>query len=82
MGIVQADSPGLASLIDTRRGAVSLGSGYQFTEGPVWSAGRGCLYFSDIPGDTRWRWSEAPGMEVACARPSRRTAWRSTSRAT
>ena len=27
------------------------------------------LYFSDIPGDTRWRWSEGRGMEIA-ARPT------------
>jgi gluconolactonase len=65
MGIVQADTQRLGSLIDTGAELVTLGSGYQFTEGPVWSAAEGCLYFSDIPGDTRWRWSEAAGMEVA-----------------
>jgi gluconolactonase len=42
-----------------------LGEGYQFTEGPVWIAAQGCLEFVDIPSDTRWRWSEQRGMEVA-----------------
>jgi gluconolactonase len=41
-----------------------LGEGYLFTEGPVWSVQDQCLTFSDIPGDTRWRWTESAGMEV------------------
>jgi len=57
------DSP-LAGLIDPGARLRRLGSGYQFTEGPVWDAAGGCLYFSDIPGDTRWRWSEGGGMQV------------------
>src|SRR4051794_23357257 len=44
-----------------------LGDGYQFTEGPVWSTAEQCLYFSDIPGDVRWKWTQAGGMEVAQA---------------
>ncbi len=50
--------PGLGALIDPAAQLRCIGSGYQFTEGPVWSAAEDCLYFSDIPGDTRWRWSE------------------------
>jgi gluconolactonase len=65
MSIVQADSPRFASLIEGDAELVRLGSGYQFTEGPVWIAAEQSLYFSDIPGDTRWRWSEPAGMEVA-----------------
>jgi gluconolactonase len=42
-----------------------LGEGYEFTEGPVWSTADQALYFSDIPGDVRWKWTEAGGMEVA-----------------
>jgi gluconolactonase len=40
-----------------------LGTGYGYAEGPVWSAAEGALYFSDIPGDARWRWTEAGGVE-------------------
>jgi gluconolactonase len=42
-----------------------LGDGYEFTEGPVWDPRENCLYFSDIPGDTRWRWDAENGMQVS-----------------
>ena len=54
----------LESLIDPAAELRCIGSGYQFTEGPVWVPAENCLLFSDIPGDTRWRWSEAGGMQV------------------
>jgi len=54
----------LESLVDPAAELRCIGIGYQFTEGPVWSAAERCLYFSDIPGDTRWRWTEERGMEV------------------
>jgi gluconolactonase len=57
-------SSALAELIDLGAELECLGSGYEFTEGPVWSVAEQCLYFSDIPGDARWRWSEARGMEL------------------
>lgn len=55
----------LADLIEPGAELRRLGEGYQFTEGPVWMAAQGCLEFVDIPSDTRWRWTEARGMEVA-----------------
>jgi gluconolactonase len=55
----------LDSLIDPAAELRCLGTGYEFTEGPVWVPAEQCLYFSDIPGDTRWRWTEERGMEVA-----------------
>jgi gluconolactonase len=65
VSVVKADSAELAALIDPAAQLQCIGGGYQFTEGPVWSAAEGCLYFSDIPGDTRWRWSEHDGLAVA-----------------
>jgi gluconolactonase len=53
------------SLIEPSAELRLLGEGYEFTEGPVWVAAEQALYFSDIPGDTRWRWTEERGMEVA-----------------
>lgn len=64
---IRADA--LARLIDPSAELERIGQGYLFAEGPVWDARAGCLYFSDIPGDTRWRWSRSRGMEVA-ARPT------------
>ena len=55
----------LADLIEPGAELRRLGDGYQFTEGPVWVAAQGCLEFVDIPSDTRWRWSDERGMEVA-----------------
>ena len=53
----------LAELIDPEARPELLGSGFQVTEGPAWDPRTGHLYFSDIPADVRWRWSEADGME-------------------
>ncbi len=39
-----------------------LATGYQFLEGPVWLAAQRALIFSDIPGDTLYRWDEATGV--------------------
>lgn len=41
-----------------------LGTGFLFTEGPVWSAREGCLLFSDIPGNTITRWTPADGFSM------------------
>lgn len=58
-----------ASLVDPGAEVRCLGRDFQVTEGPVWVPGRQCLYFHDIPGDTRWRWTEADGLE-AVERPT------------
>ncbi len=39
-----------------------LGSGYGWSEGPTWDRARGCLYFTDVPGNTAYSWS--PGGAV------------------
>jgi gluconolactonase len=57
----------LATLIDPAATLTQIGSGYEFTEGPVWDRWRNCLLFSDIPGDARWRWSRAEGMQLDLA---------------
>jgi len=64
MSVVRPDSSTFTDLIDADAELVCIGSDYQFTEGPVWDAAQGCLLFHDIPGDTRWRWTEADGMAV------------------
>jgi gluconolactonase len=64
MGIVKPDGPELEALVDLDAELTLIGSGYVFSEGPVWSVAEQCLYFSDIPGDKRFRWTEAAGMEL------------------
>ena len=41
-----------------------LGTGFTFTEGPVWNSAGRFLLFSDMPGDTRRRWDEQDGVRV------------------
>jgi len=67
--MIEADNSSFASLVDPGVQLTRLGEGYQFTEGPVWSPRERCLYFSDIPSDARWRWSEEHGM-VLDAKPT------------
>jgi len=41
-----------------------LGTGFEFTEGPVWHPYEKHLTFSDMPGDTMRRWTAAGGITV------------------
>jgi gluconolactonase len=62
--IVEPDVAEFAALVDVDASLKRLGEGFQFSEGPVWSTREGCLYFSDIPSDDRWRWTAEGGMEL------------------
>jgi gluconolactonase len=42
----------------------SLASGFQSTEGPAWNEKEYSLYFSDIPADTVFRYSEIEGVQI------------------
>ncbi len=46
-----------------------LGTGFTFTEGPVWNHSGKFLLFSDMPGDVRRRWDAAGGVREV-QRPS------------
>jgi len=61
---IAGSAPTMEALLESGPGLTRLGEGYQFTEGPVWSVRDQALIFSDIPGDTRWHWTEADGMTV------------------
>lgn len=54
----------LSDLVEPGAELVELGRGFAFTEGPAWSVPEQALIFSDIPGDTRHRWTESGGLEV------------------
>ncbi len=41
-----------------------LGTGYRPAEGPVWLAKERCLLFSDIRGDTMYKWTPTKGVSV------------------
>lgn len=48
----------------TGNGIEQLVTGFRFVEGPVWYPGQNALLFSDIIGDTMYRWSEREGVSV------------------
>jgi gluconolactonase len=65
---VAAKSDALYELVDPDAEVEQLGTGFWFTEGPIWNPD-GFLLFSDMPGDTRRRWDEAGGVREV-AKPS------------
>ena len=42
----------------------TLGEGYGWSEGPTWDRERDALYFTDVPGNTAYRWAEGEGVSV------------------
>jgi gluconolactonase len=70
MSVVEVNAPGLLDLVEADAELECIGSGFTFTEGPLWTnRDGGSLLFSDMPGDTRRRWSASGGVEVV-AHPS------------
>ena len=81
MTVVRPDVPEFEALVSPDAELTQIGSGYVFSEGPVWSVAEQALYFSDIPGDKRFKWTRSRrAWSWSCTRRSRATAWRSTSR--
>jgi gluconolactonase len=66
---VRAESDQLHELIDEYAEVEQLGTGFTFTEGPIWNPSGSFLLFSDMPGDTRRRWDEQGGV-TEVAKPS------------
>jgi gluconolactonase len=54
----------LAGLVASDSVARRVATGFAFLEGPVWQTATESLIFSDIIGDTIYRWSERAGVEV------------------
>ena len=57
------------SLVDPDAPVRQIGSGFTFTEGPLWHPTEHYLLFSDMPGDVRRRWDETGGVREVM-RPS------------
>ena len=65
----KAVDPRFTDLIDLNAQVRQLGSGFTFTEGPLWHPHEHHLIFSDMPADVRRRWSEGGGV-TEIMRPS------------
>ena len=62
---VQVKADAFLELVDESAEVEQLGTGFTFTEGPIWNP-EGFLLFSDMPGDVRRRWDPDSGVsEVA-----------------
>jgi gluconolactonase len=61
--------PEFETLIDAYAPVGQLGSGFTFTEGPIWHPVGQYLLFSDMPADVRRRWDAARGV-VEVNRPA------------
>ena len=66
---VAVKSEKLRELIDEDAAVEQLGTGFTFTEGPIWNAEGEFLLFSDMPGDARRRWDAQNGVQEVM-RPS------------
>ena len=66
---IDVRSEKLHDLVDAGAEVEKIGSGFTFTEGPIWVPDGQYLLFSDMPGDTRRRWDEQSGVQ-AVASPS------------
>ena len=65
-----SNNRGLSDLLAEREERVLCGE-FTFTEGPVWVPDRGFLIFSDIPGNTMYRWFPGATEAEPYRRPSR-----------
>ncbi len=54
---VEVKSDKLTELVDPNVEVEQLGTGFIFTEGPIWHPKENFLLFSDMPGDVRRRWT-------------------------
>jgi gluconolactonase len=66
---VDVRSEKLLELVDPDVEVEQLGTGFTFTEGPIWNPEEQYLLLSDMPGDVRRRWSEGEGV-VEVMRPA------------
>src|SRR6266480_2022540 len=58
---VQVKADAFLELVDKGAEVDRLGTGFTFTEGPIWNPD-GFLLFSDMPGDVRRRWDPDSGV--------------------
>jgi gluconolactonase len=64
LGGVRRIDAALDAIVPAGAQVEELGSGYQWAEGPVWVRKGGYLLFSDVPGNTIYRWSAKRGAET------------------
>ena len=64
IGGVVRESPALDALIAPDARVEKLADGFTWAEGPVWVPADHALYFSDVPANAMYRWTEGGGASV------------------
>jgi len=64
MQSVETRDPRFAGVVGSNPAFERLGTGYAFTEGPLWSPRDGSVVFSDMPGDHMRVWREGAGVKT------------------
>jgi len=64
IGHIRRDSPALDRLIAPDTPVEMLEDGFIWTEGPVWISEGPWLFFSDVPANRMYRWSEQSGATL------------------
>ena len=64
LGKIERLDPGIDSVLAPDAKLEILVKGLDWAEGPVWSKREKCLYWSDVPQNTVYRWSEGKGVSV------------------
>ena len=63
----------MEAVINPEAKLVQLATGFQFVEGPVWHQIEAHLTFSDIAGDTMYRWTPGDVVPAVYRRPSNKS---------
>ena len=61
---VESYDPAFAALVDADAVVENLGSGFRWSEGPLWDPAQGALLFSDVPENRVYRWKDGAGITV------------------
>lgn len=72
VGEVERLEPSMDDLVPPGAEIEVLADGFEWCEGPVWDKRNGALLFSEIPGNTAYRWRDGEGLSVYL-RPSGHT---------
>lgn len=63
-GHIDRYDPAIDAIVPANARTEKLASGFTWSEGPVWIADGSYLLFTDVPGNTMYRWSEKDGVSV------------------
>lgn len=63
-GQIERLDPALDAIVPADARIEKLAEGFVWSEGPVWIASGQYLLFTDVPGNTMYRWSQRDGLSV------------------